>query len=143
MKEIAFRFWDKKLKSFVNHDKLAGYFGITFDGKIMYTAPFMDKDFSEQLELEQYTGRKDKNGKEGYDGDIVKDERDKEIGVIKHGEWISDDVYDCGETYIFGFYLDLKSFRDDGSHYNLQHSITELSGYEIAGNIHMNPDLLK
>ena len=89
----------------------------------------------------QYTGLKDKNGVEACHKDIVKD--NDEIGTIEHGHYIVNDVYDCGETEIFGFYLHLKSYRNDGSHYWLDKPITYIDFFEIIGNIHENPDLLE
>ena len=158
---LKFRAWDKKLKSFVNHDKLAGYFGITFDGKIMYTAPFMDKDFSEQLELEQYTGLKDKNGKDIFEGDIVKYATKKVFCETKKCEenesiLIGKHCPDCGKKLEYkDFVITAKvSFSEGGFcfEYHNEEYDTIWATYcaenyiewkEVVGNIHQNTDLLK
>lgn len=69
MREIKFRAWDKGL----NEMTYSGLHSIGFDGKVYYG----NADFSDYgLEIMQYTGLKDKNGKEVYEGDIVSVWRD-------------------------------------------------------------------
>ena len=123
MREIKFRVWDRgeKLMGNVNwlcpRDrevfKVRGWFG----GE--------DKELiGSQFELMQYTGLKDKNGKEIYEGDIVFCE-DGEFSKTCKIEW--DEV---GARF-FGI-----AIEDDDS-YEMQ----EIYG-EIIGNIYKNPELL-
>ena len=136
MREIKFRAWDKKRKEML----LAGDYpqdeevmnlmdidweglGILFDGDIIacdecgrfaYLA-------NDRYVLMQYTGLKDKNGKEIWEGDIVKGIRG--IG----GEC----VFICGR-----FSIRYK----DGTH--LTFISENKNDVEVIGNIYENPELL-
>ena len=86
--------------------------------------------------IEQYTGLKDKNGKEIYEGDIVSCySLSGEYGalfVVKYDEL--PDI--CGHEYcpcLQGFYLDEIDEYEE----------VDEDGYmEVIGNIHENPELL-
>lgn len=81
----------------------------------------------------QYTGRKDKNGKEVYEGDVVKNQSG-EVGIIKfHNTWAAfyfDLCIGCDE--------DRKLVRMIGARmiYN------DWEKYEVMGNVYENPELL-
>ena len=62
MREIKFRAWDNKQNKMRNDG-----FSIYYDGSIQFADSIESKDFI----LMQYTGLKDKNGKEIYEGDIL------------------------------------------------------------------------
>lgn len=76
---------------------------------------------SHKVVIEQYTGLKDKNGKEIYEGDIVK----------CWGE-------DCCEVYFDTISLQYRVKFSDGDDEDLVSSKPE-----IIGNIHENPELLE
>lgn len=86
---------------------------------------------SEDITLMQFINLKDKNGKEIYEGDIVKCERildetstDTHIGIV---EW---DTIHCNIYF--------KSIKNE-----ISRCVGGKEVIEIIGNIHENPDLLK
>jgi len=130
MREIRFRVWDKETKSMYSvwdigfkgwdgqEDSIINYVRICIDGTV---------DRSEnQVILMQYTGLKDKNGKEIYEGDIFS-------------------IEDC-EDYTME-YVDYVEFKDGmfQSHYEQNPIHAEIYNNEITiiGNIYSNPKLLE
>ena len=103
MREIKFRAWDKKHK-------------IMRSGVVM----------GENAELMQYTGLKDKNGKEIYEGDIV-GRRKEHCWEVKYIE--------CGFELCF-----LGTDNPIANQSVLRYNSNML---EIFGNVYQNPELLK
>jgi uncharacterized phage protein (TIGR01671 family) len=112
MREIKFRAWDKERKEmFIPRD-------LEEVPKVAYFLPSKSmKIKGRNLELMQFTGLKDKNGKEIYEGDIV---LEKEY------------LYDVS----FG-----KIFDPDRDEYT--YGYFDYTDGEVIGNIHENPELLK
>jgi len=129
-REIKFRAWDKKNK------KMRFVVGMTFyddggnfdDVEIDSVAfeGMEGKDLQnwrtdQYSELMQYTGLKDKNGKEIYEGDILIDDEYPEEGIgyakveWENAGWIADPWFGTEE------------FAE------------EAKDYEVIGNIHENP----
>ena len=124
MKSLKFRVWDKERECYLDETELAG---ITPDGKYIL---YIEEEEISKLEiegnyiLEQYTGLKDKNGKEIYEGDIV-----------EYDWYIIGDkpAYRTKEQVIF----DDMGARLDTDRIRL------CTNVEVIGNIHENDNLLE
>jgi uncharacterized phage protein (TIGR01671 family) len=87
----------------------------------------------------QFTGLKDKNGNEIYEGDILNSTfGDGNSSTIFFGEYFQDEDHPNASS--IGFY-----FKDpDGDEYGFGKSTDgNTDAYEVIGNIHENPELLK
>jgi hypothetical protein len=138
MREIKFRAWDKITKRIYNVRM------IDFDanGKpdwirlidwVQISEDTWDYDFPEkrfdEYELMQYTGLKDKNGKEIFEGDILQFEFEGENILTCPVSWEKNlSMWKCGISLVTILPEDL---------------FVENTTYEIVGNIYENPELLK
>ena len=133
MRTIKFRAWDKKENkwlSFDEDDPIQDDFGYAEDK--YWTFEF---DFNEdRVVLMQYTGLKDKNGKEIYQGDIfiVKNLHDGD-------EYIWDNPNQKPVPQVVTW-----SEGDCGFNFGDSHRIKyQPYDFEVIGNIYENKDLLK
>lgn len=85
------------------------------------------------VELMQYTGLKDKNGKEIYEGDIVKTEDDDSFtkGIV----FFDDDGFKCTSAYY-------NNIKDYSIYDHLNKEFINDNLIVVIGNIYENPDLL-
>ena len=138
MREYKFRVWDTENKEMLKVQELD--FEDTFYGGRLSirTDQYNDYFDIEDMILMQYTGLKDKNGKEIYEGDIVKvklykgEEEKYFIGKVEYfGSNFIVDTDNNSEYHIY----DLDGFGID-YRYNLEDC-------EVIGNIYDNPELLE
>lgn len=111
---IKFRAWDNECKVIRDYDELKG---LTLDA--------LD---ASDFELEQFTGLTDVNGKDIYEGDIIKSN-------YKYAQpKISQIIMEDGNSYIAG--EDLAT----GNEMLVSDHVDEI---EVIGNVHENPELLE
>ena len=120
MREIKFRAWDKDLETFLPPDWLIWNPEYYQGGHIV---------------LQQFTGLKDKNGKEIWEGDII-GIRNKISAVI---EWNKRDARFVTRWTSEKVQRIRKEVHGDGLPMNLG---SAGSPWEVLGNIYENPELL-
>jgi len=127
-REIKFRAWLKEERKMVNVETLfIGINRLCFGNS--ETEDLFFRDF-EEVELMQYTGLKDKNGKEVYEGDIV-----KIIELEGYGEYCDQVKYTGKIEYC------VSEFRIQPL--NLKLSDESIVEIEVIGNIYENKNLLE
>ena len=130
-REIKFRAWDKNQMWITPIDTnygLSRFFGV----------------ITEQAKLMQYTGLKDKNGVEIYEGDVVKRPNDLWIGEESVGEFKNTFVSDAFIEFVDGKFM-LNKLGDPSKNYYgvIQFSKNnKCEKLEVIGNIYQNPELL-
>jgi uncharacterized phage protein (TIGR01671 family) len=119
MRQIKFRAWDKEKKQMVGVEGVFPYQDrTTKGGEVFFTDDTgVSKYFPEEVELMQFTGYVDFEGREIYEGDIMTwPENESGVWADQAGKVIEVKFpFICGNTY---------------------------KG-KVVGNIHENPELLK
>ncbi len=154
MRPIKFRAWDKVHKEFLKIDEHIGCFlwgdeeyAIPADRKASsgvglvspcqpdkgqdYFGSMSSTFFGDDIILMQYTGLKDKNGKEIYEGDILKSDS---FG------YTNDDKEINGKVVWNAYGWHIKVMNEDGCEHFCW--IADFRDIEVIGNIYENPELL-
>ena len=129
-REIKFRVWDKELENMFYNGKWVNNDSFVFD---LLTGDLYLKDLEDnqvykyheqdRFIITEYTGLKDRNGKEIYEGDICLSEKQYKCYV----EWNKDEA-----SFYFIDPMDGKSMID---------TLTAPEKVQVIGNIYENPEL--
>ncbi len=128
---IKFRAWDKKHKNML--------FNVSTGTIVIWSSPDNRSADAEDCIFMQYTGLKDENGKEVYEGDILKNTKNKNQLVEVYWEGCTTDKHSIngGDWINWGGWSFKKVKIDDDFTYAIyQNEI------EVIGNIYENPDLI-
>ncbi|MEW4154370.1 YopX family protein [Bacillus thuringiensis] len=131
MRKIKFRVWDGNLMH--NVSELHFCMGPKLDGNgLKFYGPGVGQGWvdGKNVHLMQYTGLKDKNGKEIYEGDILK--------IVSNFE-LREDMQNQAVTYKEGFF----STYEWALFELLRNRKDRKQTFEIIGNIYENPELLE
>ncbi len=124
---IKFRAWDKGNELYL-YDVQEAY--DTLSGLVKYengdNADYYEECFGSFLNnkryvVEQFTGLKDVNGKEIYEGDILENRKYRSIVKFARGKFLADVVGIISRFDLIG----------------------EIHGSKVIGNVHENPELLE
>lgn len=139
MRDIKFRAWDAKYK-YMNYKVMVGMYGDNVMDDENYTACSMwvepkkvdykcephwshFEPYHKDILLMQYTGLKDKNGKEIYERDII---------TCSNGM-----AYQYEVEFVFGCFLG----HDKATGFSKK--LYDMKDLEVVGNIYENPELLE
>ena len=147
-REIKFRAWHKKYKEMYEVTR------IDWEAEFVWVK-YYDDDREEwfsreehfaDLELMQYTGLKDKNGVEIYEGDIVKWMDERDVYSIEFGEFGVPNFEEEGyQDLAVGYYLKPQHDLKEVEPFNMTIPLHKkyASRMEVIGNIYENPELLE
>ena len=111
MREIKFRVWDTNFREYSSYH--------------LCRARVIDINNFERFLFEQFTGLKDKNGKDIFEGDIL----ENDLGRIVEVYWNE-----------FSGIWDYKALNDIGRPLHFMSKQPSLT--KLIGNIHQNPELI-
>ena len=132
---IKFRAWDKIQNKMLLPDNIEFINGQAYwaeastdgngsysnDGKVDGIGALLEGGIGALFELEQFTGLKDMNGKEIYEGDILENRKYRSIVKFTNGKFLADVVGTISRFDLIG----------------------ETHGSKVIGNVHENPELLE
>ena len=162
MREIRFRAWDEEAEEYSYSGAQSDFYAWGFDNDILKLEndlrcwalderePTMDDpdhiELRELHDVEQYTGLKDKNGVEIYEGDILL--HDIMGNGLEHNPKEALTVIVSYKYASFGYLhthpeLNHESDREWTSFWDSEDRVMwDLDSFEVIGNIHENPEIL-
>jgi uncharacterized phage protein (TIGR01671 family) len=139
MREHKFKVWDKTHEEWL---EIGGDYFLTYsDGKLVVIQG--DEHWAaelEDIEIVEYTGFKDKNCNEAYEGSLIPyNFNNKKIGVVKYGEYKN--ICDDQHASHVGFYVE---WQDEELRSMLRKDLGFwLKVSSVVGHIYENPELLE
>ena len=123
-REIKFRVWDKLAERFTRCDEgYQGHYVLSLKGEFHN---LQNGSGGDECIVQQYTGLKDKNGVEIYEGDIVKATSDQ----YENENFVGKVIFDLGQFLTCIHKNDIRGIWGEDD-------------IEVIGNIFENPELLK
>lgn len=125
-REVKYKAWDKEEKVMID------WFWLNSEGKAyetpvtLYDTPHTEIERNDDLILMQYTGLKDKNGVEIYEGDVIAEE----VGLDELNIIVEVVYYD-------GCFMGKEKGHEP------EYPIKDFLDGEVVGNIYENPELLE
>lgn len=127
MREIKFRAWDKEKKEWVKNLNWS-----ECEPQANVENGILTMESNDFFNWSQYTGRKDKNGKEIFEGDVV----EMEEPVMES------DVIKCEIVFYEGTFCAKWDRESQVTYFPLSECRLEEENVEIIGNVYSNPELL-
>jgi uncharacterized phage protein (TIGR01671 family) len=131
-REIKFQAWVPDIGQMVQVAEIDLVNGVvswyTSEAEIMARIPDADA-FLDRVKLRQFTGLRDKNGKEIYEGDIVRAKNGVQIGTVI---WVESDC-----KYV------VRWTKDNPTKMVYDSNMSSAQWGEVIGNIYENPELLE
>lgn len=129
MRELGFRVWDKEEGKYLEGEIAEG-FVLKLDGTYYVEVPCAQYSKGKDWVIEQYTGLKDKNGIEIYEGDIL------------GGIWGCGYIAWCDKCKQFQYHISTNECMACLGDVHWYELVEDDGKLEVIGNIHENPELL-